>query len=109
MTATPLTVNTTIPIVTVISSSTAVVYSDADMTSPVTVWDTTTSVPNTWYLDVHDTARIHVTITAAHNVVLLDQDIYLDAGTPYTIDANRQLNPLRLAQMLAPPSTWAGS
>jgi len=108
VTATPLTVNTTIPIVTVISSSSAI-YSDADMTSPVTVWDTTTSVPSTWYVDVHSTARVHVTITAAHNVVLLDQWIYLDAGTPYIIDADLRLNPLRLAQILAPPDTWAGS
>ncbi|HEY5454185.1 MAG TPA: hypothetical protein VIJ96_01830 [Acidothermaceae bacterium] len=108
MTATPLTVNTTIPVSVVITGA-DLVYSDPDLTTPVTAWPVAISAPSTWYIPVNDTAPVHVVVTATHAVVLVDRVAYLDAAIAYTIDADLSLNPLRLAEILAPPDTWAES
>ena len=104
--ATALTISSTIPVAVAISSNSAI-YTDDAMTSPATIWPATVDVPTTWWVAVDSTASLHIKITASNDVVLMDELIYIDAGTPYTIDASRALSPQRVAEITLPPATWA--
>ena len=103
MTATPLTVNTTIPIVTVISSSSPV-YDDPGMTSPVTVWPATISGDTTWYIRGGRDATALLTVTDATGTVVIVQQLY-SAGQ--VIDVDAFLTPAMVVRLNAAPHTWA--